>query len=733
MRRFLTYPLFFFLAATINAPVIAQNQAKPNPGQPQQEVMKIGSEEVLLDVIVRDKKGRPVRDLKAAEIEVYEDGQRQSVTGFRHINKTSPAQPDNAATTDKTNNSATPGASSAALDPSRQINLITLVFERLGNDGRRFARDAATELLNAELNANTMIAVFTIDVNLRVLQPFTSNRERVKQAVEMAVGGTAYSQFAAQSENIRRELENNERSQSLADSSTANSSSGGSPNGGNFADAKFAEMTLNALRFADDMQRQQQGQSSIFGLLSLVSGQRSLGGRKTIVYFSEGLQVPPSLKESFKTTISAANRANVSFYAVDARGLTTERDTLAARESLDAAVKASAQQLRSRGGQPVTVEQVKVFDNAEAAIQKNTQNNLADLAESTGGVFIANTNDMHTPMQKMLADLSNYYEVSYSPPTREYDGKFHSISIKVTRPDTLVQTRNGYFAVPLIDDAPLIPYELPMLATLNSLPLPRDFDYRSTALHFDQSDKAMQQALVMEVPLSNFNFTLDEKRKTYQTHFSLMSLIKNSEGHVVERFSQDYPIEGPLETLEARKRGNAIFMKHFWLAPGRYTMETVAFDHQANKKSARRSVLIVPAPRNGLRVSSVSVIKRMEQIATFTESDTQNPLRFESNRVIPSLNDPVSRTSGSTLPLFFVIYPVKGSPDTPQLTVEILQDGKAIAQAAPEVKQNSKDEMIPYLVSIPCESFQPASYEVRVVVRQGTQMVEEHAFFTILQ
>ncbi|HYE71719.1 MAG TPA: VWA domain-containing protein, partial [Blastocatellia bacterium] len=655
MRPNRIHSLFLLLlAATISAPLIAQ--AKQDANQTQQETLKIGSEEVLLDVIVRDKKGRPVPDLKAEEIEIYEDGHRQTVTGFRHVNKTNPT-PNTSTGSNPTNPAS---SASTTLDPSRQINLITLVFERLGNDGRRFARDATTALLNSELNANTMISVFIIDNNLRVLQPFTANRDRLRQAVELVIGGTAYSQFAAQSENIRRELENNERSQSLADASTANSGSGGTPNGSNFADAKFAEMTLNALRFADDMQRQQQGQSSIFGLLSLVSGQRTLSGRKTIIYFSEGLNIPPSLKESYKTTISAANRANVSFYSVDVRGLTTERDTLAAKESLDAAVKASAQQLRSRGGQPVTVEQIKVFDNAEAAIQKNTQNNLADLAESTGGVFIANTNDMRTPMQNMLTDLNNYYEVSYAPPAREYDGKFHSISIKVSRPDTLVQTRSGYFAVPLINGAPLIPYELPMLAALNSLPLPRDFDYRSTALHFDQNDKGMQQALVMEVPLANFNFAVDEKRKVYQTHFSLMSLIKTADGRIVERFSQDYPIEGPLDTLEARKRGNAIFMKHFWLAPGRYTMETVAYDHQTNKKSARRSVLIVPAPRNGLRLSSISIIKRTEQIASFTANDTENPLRFESNRIIPSLNDPLSRAKGSTLPLFFVIYPMKG-------------------------------------------------------------------------
>ena len=45
------------------------------------------------------------------------------------------------------------------------------------------------------------------------------------------------------------------------------------------------------------------------------------GGRKTLLYFSEGLVVPKNLEEVFKTAISEANRANVTVYPVDARGL----------------------------------------------------------------------------------------------------------------------------------------------------------------------------------------------------------------------------------------------------------------------------------------------------------------------------------------------------------------------------------------------------------------------------
>jgi VWFA-related protein len=233
-------------------------------------------------------------------------------------------------------------------------------------------------------------------------------------------------------------------------------------NGGAFADAKAAEVTLNILRLADDSARQQQGVSSIFSLLSLIEGQKKLLGRKTVVYFSEGLHVPPNLKDAFHTAISTANRANVSFYAMDARGLQTQSDFDAAKESLNAAVAATQRQQRTRGGEAVTVEQVKAFDNAESAITKNTQNNLASLAESTGGVFVANTNDFRTPMKRVIAELNSYYEASYSPTEKEFDGKFRAITVKALRPDIVLQTRSGYFALPPLEgELQLMPYELP--------------------------------------------------------------------------------------------------------------------------------------------------------------------------------------------------------------------------------------------------------------------------------
>lgn len=717
-------------------PSLAQTGTPQPPQQKpsaQGDVLRIGAEEVLLDLVVRDKKGRPVRDLKVGDIEIYEDGVKQEISSFRLVNRDAIVEgesiagaPTNAPKTD---------ALPKSTDPTRQINLVSFVFERLSPDGRRNARTAAMEFLKEEYGPNVMVAIFALDQRLNAIQSFTSNRDRIKAAVEHVIG-MAPSSFASESQKLRQELENFTKADATAAQSTASVGQGGAStvNGGSFAEAKAAEVTLNILRLADDSARQQQGQSSIYSLLSLIEGQKKLLGRKTVVYFSEGLQVPPNLKDAFQTAISAANRANVSFYAMDARGLQTQSDFDSAKESLNAAVTATQRQQRTRGGEAVSVEQVKAFDNAESAITKNSQNNLASLAESTGGVFVANTNDFRTPMKRVLTELTSYYEASYSPTGKEFDGKFRSITVKSQRPDIVLQTRSGYFAVPTMEGvSQLLPYELPLLAALNAKPIPRDFDIRQQILHFADRPGGTQQMLVMEVPLANLTFKVDEGNKLYSTHCSLLALLKNSEGRVVHKFSEDFPLDGPTTRLEALKKGNLVFTRAFDVPPGRYTLETVAHDRETNKKAVRRSILVVPNRSENLKMSSVSVIKRIDPIDQSSAGD-DNPFRFQTGKIIPNLGEPIKPGAGSELGIYTVIYPLSGSSDKPQLILEVLQDGQSVARGQLDLPAPDGQGKIPYIARVPLDNFKTAgNYEIRLIAKQGAQAVEEHTFFTIGQ
>src|SRR6516225_9862463 len=85
--------LICVLIICVAYPAFTQTQApqtqKPNPPQ-EEEKISIGTNEVLLDAVVRDKKGHAVKDLQASDFEIYEDGVRQEVKSFRLVTRESP-------------------------------------------------------------------------------------------------------------------------------------------------------------------------------------------------------------------------------------------------------------------------------------------------------------------------------------------------------------------------------------------------------------------------------------------------------------------------------------------------------------------------------------------------------------------------------------------------------------------------------------------------------------------
>ena len=220
-----------FVPCILAAPQAAVRQEQ----QPASTKIEVTAQEVVLDMIVRDKKGRTVRDLKPDEIEILEDGAPQKIRSFRLIE-------GREETTSKTGEPAQPAP--AGLDPLRQVRLVTLVFERLGADGKRFFRQSVQDLLNMSPEPNLYYSVFAIDQRLHLLQNFTNNHDLVKKEAETAQKG-AYSQFLTRSGEIEKQLGAMVRAQQTV----ANLAPGpGQASAGALAvEMKLAQMQLNML------------------------------------------------------------------------------------------------------------------------------------------------------------------------------------------------------------------------------------------------------------------------------------------------------------------------------------------------------------------------------------------------------------------------------------------------------------------------------------------------------
>src|SRR5215467_1303654 len=132
------------LAALCCAAAPAQQSQAPAPQAP---AIKSAGEEVLLDVVVRDKKGRAVNDLKPEDFQVLDNGEPKKILSFRLV---------------QGQEAVAAGGSRTPLDPLRQIRLLTMIFQNSNNDARRLARDAALELIKSELPQNVYLSVMTI-------------------------------------------------------------------------------------------------------------------------------------------------------------------------------------------------------------------------------------------------------------------------------------------------------------------------------------------------------------------------------------------------------------------------------------------------------------------------------------------------------------------------------------------------------------------------------------------
>jgi VWFA-related protein len=703
----------------------------PSPSEaqtvpPSDQRLRVETQEILLDMVVRDKKGRFVLDLKPEEVTIFEDGVPQKATGFRLVDRGAPPAPPE-------------GAGPTQPDPFRHLNLVTLVFERVGGDPepRKLAREAAMHFLNTELRENVYVALFIFDARLRLLEPFTNDRKRLREAVEAATSGS-FNEYMVKAEERNQALRGAAGAQAAASESAAGAVIAGSnrqsPNVGQIGSAMIAaamaQITRDILMFSESVEREQQSAASMNALLALIRGQERLAGRKTVLYFSQGLQVTTNRNEIFRDVIGIANRSHVSFYTVDVTGLNSGSKMGGMQVALQTAAAASMEQTTRDSG-PISMGEVRAGETAETSTRANTQETLSALATETGGQLIANSNDLRSFMGRVSEDIRHYYEVTYAPAAPRFDGRFREISVRLSRPNVKVQARSGYFALPPAGDGPVLQtYEIPLMNVLNTTPPPRDFEYRILTLRYGKELEGIQHSLAMEVPLSNLTFRADETAKTYQAHLSFIGLIKNSEGGIIKKVSRDFPLSGDLSKIEEVKRGKVSLLEDLHLPPGRYTLETALLDRLSNQASTRRSLLMVREVPAGLSMSSLAVIKRVERNVAGS-LEYEDPIQTSNTRITLNLGDPIQAGPRSRLFLYFVAYPSQDSLGETHLRLQILENGLVISDSSLALPPPNESGQIPFIATIPAMQFKAGNYEAKAIVWQGNKAVEEHTFFSM--
>jgi VWFA-related protein len=739
--------LILALVTASTLPTLAQTPT--NQQEQDEEKLVVGTNEVLLDAVVKDKKGHTVKDLKASDFEVYEDGVRQQVKSFRLVNR-------DEATTAPNNTTGTPSQSTQPIVTPRpgarlstnRLSAVALVFDRLSPDARARAREAALSYIGNEVRPDDFIGVFGIDLSLKAIQSFTNNAQLIRAAIERATSH-APSSFTSSTEQLTNLSQTTTALQSQVDVNSGNLAGGGPTGSGQAlagqsgpsqssiaaagaaaADLQFAEMTERAVEGFERLERSQQGYATTEGLLAVVNAMGRLPGRKALILFSEGLAIPVQVVSHFRSVISAANRANVSIYAVDAAGLRA----LSSDADAGRAMTALGQKRTRIAGSPsdgTGGPMMRDLERNEDLLRLNPESGLGQLANETGGLLISNTNNPGPRLRQVDEDLHAYYLLTYTPQNQNFDGHFRQINLKINRPGVDVQARKGYYALNASYDTPVLDYEAPAVAILSGRSQPNAFDSRVAAFNFPEPGKNGLVPVMVEVPADSINFVANNEKKNYSTNFAVVVLIKDENQRVVRKLSNQYLLSGPLDKLEAARQGKVLFYRETQLEPGRFTVASVVYDATTGHASTNTASLVVtPADQSRLRMSSIVLIKNAERMPA-VEQNTSNPFHFGEVVIYPYIDQPLSKAATKNLPFFVTVYPAPGASETTRLTLEILRGGHSLAQVPLKLPAPDQTGRIQFASTIPIDKLQPGDYELKLTARDAKDTVTRTEQFTI--
>jgi VWFA-related protein len=712
------------LLLALASPLGHAQQATPQP-TPQRApgVLKEGVRAVLVDVVVRDRRGEPVRDLTEADFEILEDGVPQQVGSFTPVFPGAPAPARAAAGAGAA--PPAPGGGGAPVASPPVVNtgdaVTALVFDRLSPDGRRSAVQAARSYLGSSEQAPHYFGIFGIDNALTPYVPFTRSAYALRQALER-VGSGASASFNHPEQQQQRA--NADQQAALAGANAAAAQAAGGPGaaaaiGGAPGDAMLAQMSSQMIKDFDQMERDQQGYGTTNGLFAVISALGKLPGRKSLVLFSEGLSIPPAVQRLFLGVIDAANRANVSIYAMDAAGLRALSEQAKIRDRVNQAAGFGGGILGGggSGGEPLT----KALEQNEDVLRQDPHHGLGTLAQSTGGLFFDSTNNLRQGFERIESDLRNYYLVGYTPANTTYDGRFRTIDVRVKRPGVTVAARRGYFAVADPGGMPMAAWEAPALAAIAQTPVPNAFPVRAAALLFPEPGRPGLVPVVVDFKTAPLTFQPSGDGKTYSSDFAVLVRFLDQQNQVTRKVSQHYEVNGPLESIDGAKRGEVIFYREPELPAGLYTMETVVLDTPSGKSSVRFSTIEVPSPAAGaLRVSSLVLVKRGEKVPD-KDRRADNPLLVNDVVIFPNLGEPVSKAAKEA-GFFFAVYPAPNGP-APESTLELLENGKLAARLPLPAPRAESSGRMPFLGRLPITQLPAGTYELRAVVTQGDSRI----------
>ena len=431
---------------------LATAQQPSSPPKDPGLVLRVTTRMVLVDAVVLDKEGHPVKGLKSGDFTVVEDGIRQSVASFSERNSERanaaplPALPPHVTTN-------RPAVTQANAENGIEAVLLLDGLNTPPQD-QIYVKQQMLKFLARQYDPNTKLAVFALTNKLTVLQNFTQDPLLLRAVLDRYMGQTpAVSRRGGQMETASASVPppvvnlpahaTGGPTGSGPDPGLPATLAAGGANASIFED--IAYMTDRFERESENFARDTRISVTLAALEEIARFMSGQNGRKVLLWFSTGFPFSvvgdsPSAMEAerdygdqIRRTINLLNDAHVATYTIDAGGL----------------VPSSLGDPSISGRDPGKVV-LGIDTNRTLATESfqrfSTHDAMETIARDTGGRYF-NGNDLDQAIQSALKESSSYYMLGYYPSKKKWDGKFRNIKLQVDRPGTQLRYRRGYFAV----------------------------------------------------------------------------------------------------------------------------------------------------------------------------------------------------------------------------------------------------------------------------------------------
>jgi VWFA-related protein len=724
ISTFSRHPLHWLLLVLLLAfsTTHAQSQNKPEPQKKldDDEVIRVRANLVNVDVMVKDKKGKYVSDLKPEDFTILENGVPQKVEFFDppvlKSNDTSGTQAQRA---------------------GYPKNVISLVLDNQTTDVTNLTRvrEAAIKYVREQITDTDAVALFNVTNGLQLLQPFTQDKTQIIAALENA-GAAPNSSKTFEQKDIAGNIASL-REQANPPNAPPPGSITTPAGGSNAARAMIAARVLQQFIRLRTTLSLQQSRPILAALAAICEGLRSIPGTKTLVLFSQGFVAPAVLDWQVQSTIDIANRANVALYIIDAAGLRADAPRSGAFVPASplagvSAITSQEQRIQAVGGETI-------FDTVRQEGESREYDILYRLSGDTGGRFIKGNNDIFQSLERIDEEIRARYTLAYRSTDQNFDGAFRKIKIEVKRPDTKVMSRTGYYAIPQHEIVPLSPEEKKLLANFDIAESVAGFPLFVELNPFRAEEGLYTVPVSIELPPSAITFERKDDKQMMQ--LEVLGVIRDSPDRILFRLGGYFNVSLTPAQYQSILSNNVFYRQDLQLGPGDYSLELIVRDRQSGKMATRKEKLVLAEANTEFTASPVVLSRHVEPAGAQSGNAASGDIFVHDKaRIRPS---PARRFNVTDkLIIFLAVYNAADSTETGKpmvrVTVQLMKDGKAATKPLDYVLTETEKAPVPHLTFaeyITLTGLATGNYTARIEIKDMVtrKLVKQEPAFVISQ